>query len=154
MTDMTTTDRPNQCLNCGDKNFRQNDQWATDGRPGAHPVKVLEDGAVVHACCAYTVEHSRTSFAEKGLLDLTINAYRWSTNNHLIPEEVLVHVGLDADAVAHQAECVRTENRAFVAKMRQAPPVVHSAEALAEMRNAFGEGAEVVNVITGQRTQL
>ena len=48
------------------------------------------------------------------------------------------------------SEARQTETAAFLADYRANPPQP-DAEQLAEMRAAFGPGAEVVNVITGQR---
>jgi hypothetical protein len=113
-------------------------------------------GAVrVHKACASEAE---SAVRHAGDLDIDVAGVgRWTTNNHVIPDEsaaMLIALGLaqglDPEATAAARE---TETRAFLAAYRANPPVV-DAEQLAEMRAAFGEGVTVVNVITGQETQL
>lgn len=160
---MSTTDTsasPNQCLVCGHLAFRQNDAWATDGRPGAHPVVVVGDEpgddfgpALVHKGCAHDVTYSRKAFSEDSAWDDAVGAYRWVASGNIIPEEVLHHCGFDAAAVARQAEARRVDTAEFLARARSKPVVVTDEE-IAEMRAAFGPGERVVNVLTGQVTQL
>ncbi len=160
MSTTDTTARPNQCLVCGHLAFRQTDQWATDGRPGAHPVVVIGDEpgddfgpATVHKGCRHDAAYSRKAFAEDSAWDDAIGAYRWVTSGNVIPEEVLHHCGFDAAAVARQAEARRVDTAEFLARARTKPLVI-SEEEMFEMRAAFGPGERVVNVLTGQSIQL
>lgn len=77
----------------------------------------------------------------------------WRSNGHVIPDSVWREAGLDApdgQAEARAADVARDLAR-YRETMRNHVP---DAEELYEMRAAFGEGAEVVNVITGKVTRL
>jgi hypothetical protein len=85
--------------------------------------------------------------------------YRWMSNDQIPPADAIVHYAIDK--LPHYdvalTDAVRdAETAAFVAeyRKRQAAAGPPSGEQLAEMRNAFGEGAVVVDVISGRRVQL
>lgn len=92
-------------------------------------------------------EQFRTAAYEDG------GVLRWKSNDRCVP----MHCFEDAfcEPPALQQETVRAEDAAAIAdyiarnKGRQRSP-----EELFEMRAAFGEGATVVDVLTGDRTQL
>jgi hypothetical protein len=75
---------------------------------------------------------------------------RWISNRKLIPTWVLT---IDACLVApkfHQMQFDIEQDKAIEA-YRASQPAQPSAEEMFEMRAAFGEGVEVVDVITGRR---
>lgn len=88
------------------------------------------------------------------------SVYRWASNGRIPPTtKDELEYGFDklpGYDVATQTDVRDRETAAFFAQYREAqrkagPP---SGEHLAEMRNAFGPGAVVVDVISGRRTQL
>lgn len=114
-------------------------------------------GQWVHVCCSDDVTR-RIADIEDG--SLVIDAHgvgRWASNGHVIPEECAVMFAvlglapeLDVDATAEARD---VETAKFLRAYRENPPQP-DAEQLAEMRAAFGPGATVVDVVTGQRTRL
>lgn len=84
-------------------------------------------------------------------------AYRWKSSNNVPPAEIVnfwAMAGYITFAEAHASVSVgEAETAAFLDAYRKNPPKV-TAEERAEMRAAFGPGAEVVNVITGKVTKL
>ena len=80
---------------------------------------------------------------------------RWLSNNSVPPVDCMEQwqsIGMDFDFDASME--VRKLNMAdFLAKYRANPPKP-DAEMMAEMRSELGEGAVVVDIITGQRTVL
>lgn len=78
--------------------------------------------------------------------------WRWTSNDAVVPLDAAADYGIPVDQAA-QRVARDAEIQAFVAAYRANPPQP-SAEQLAEMRAAFGPGAVVVDVISGQRTQL
>jgi hypothetical protein len=112
-------------------------------------------GRAVHKACASTAEHAVLSAADGSLMVGPDGIGRWNTSGRAIPADAAAVIeafapatGMDLAATerAHQAE-----QAAALAAYRANPPQP-DAEQLAGMRNAFGPGTEVVNVITGQRT--
>ena len=83
---------------------------------------------------------------------------RWDTNDRVPPSDTLAEM-LEARGITqaeHDASLAagRTETQAFLADYRERmADHVPSDEERYEMRAAFGEGVEVVNVITGQVTR-
>lgn len=80
-------------------------------------------------------------------------AGRWKSSGHYIPDDcavVAVYAGIPIDRDATERARDR-ENAEFFKSIKPRQP---SAEEMAEMRNAFGAGAEVVNVLTGQRFRV
>jgi hypothetical protein len=82
---------------------------------------------------------------------------RWDSNGQVPPRDVLAVMldtgGITADEHSASVEALDTETAAFIAACRKAASRP-DAEELHEMRAAFGEGAEVVNVVTGRATRL
>jgi len=80
---------------------------------------------------------------------------RWRSNNSVPPQDCLENMDLTAEEIERSAKVRSQELDVFLAEYRKAmEDHVPSAEELYEMRAAFGEGATVVNVITGQETVL
>lgn len=78
---------------------------------------------------------------------------RWSSNDHVVPSDVFKDMGMTCSE-SHQ-KIYDDEQAKFIAEYRAAQKnYVPSAEELFEMRAAFGEGAEVVNVITGKKIKV
>ena len=83
-------------------------------------------------------------------------AIRWKSNNACAPTSAVAELHLNEipgyNAVAHE-KAREADLDAFATryKANDRPP---DAEQLYEMRAAFGEGTEVVNIITGRRTRL
>jgi hypothetical protein len=128
--------------------------WAARGLDW--PVKQVGPMTVHLACAsgieahAHDIEHERVRVDEEGIA-------RWISNGHAVPREsalILHGLGLALDIGATKA-AEEAETREFLAAYRERMAGhVPDAEELAEMRAAFGPGATVVNVITGQETQL
>jgi len=83
---------------------------------------------------------------------------RWTTNDRVPPTDAVKDYFIDRtpgfDKLATDA-ARDAENSAFLADYRKRMEnYVPSDEEMFEMRAAFGRGTEVVNVITGRRTQL
>jgi hypothetical protein len=82
---------------------------------------------------------------------------RWSTNNSVPPTDLLelwAHLGRPFDyekAIAKHDEEVRESIKEYERWERDRE---QSLEELYEMRAAFGEGATVVNVLTGRETKI
>ena len=79
--------------------------------------------------------------------------WRWASNDSVVPVDVLDAFPAINYNRAKQIQEREVEVSSFLAAYRKNPPK-HTAEDLYEMRAAFGVGTVVVNVITGQRTQL
>ena len=80
-------------------------------------------------------------------------AGRWKSSGHYIPDDcavVAVYAGIPIDRDATK----RARDRQNAEFFKSIKPREYSAEEMAEMRNAFGAGAEVVNVLTGQRFRV
>ena len=77
----------------------------------------------------------------------------WKSNNAPVPVDSAAQYNIPIGS--KQLEAVRSYNQKAISdyiKARQ--NYQHSDEELYEMRAAFGEGAKVVDAITGQVTQL
>jgi hypothetical protein len=104
---------------------------------------VSYEGATPHPSLAYTLKSE----------DYKI--IRWASNDAVIPSDIMEklewpHKGIMGDARAKQTQDAL--NQYFVNQAQRTPEQI--AEEQFEMRAAFGAGAEVVNIITGKRTQL
>lgn len=139
--------------------LKDSEFFAARGLDWPMTVVLTEGGGAVqvHKACASQAESAVRHSQD---LDIDVNGVgRWTTNNQVIPDEsaaMLIALGLaqglDLGATAAARE---TETRAFIAAYRSRLATEgFSGEQLAEMRNAFGEGATVVDIITGQETQL
>lgn len=113
-------------------------------------------GHTVHKTCARDLE-SLIRHATDGSLVIEDGVGRWTTNR-VVPADVADQLaafglapGLDLAATKAARDA---ETAAFLQQYRDRQPAQASAEEVAEMRAAFGPGAEVVDVISGRRTQL
>ena len=84
---------------------------------------------------------------------------RWKSNDSVPPEDILeemfVDGVLDEEQIRYAQMIRKQEQDVFLDAYRERMANhVHSEEELFEMRAAFGEGAEVVNAITGQKIVL
>jgi hypothetical protein len=84
---------------------------------------------------------------------------RWNSNNNVPPEDCLKEMLHDAEisiaSFIHSNKQRDIETDMFLADYRERmKDYVHSEEELYEMRSAFGEGATVVNIITGKTITL
>jgi hypothetical protein len=118
--------------------------------PGGHAYRV-------HKACASEAQWAVNHASD---LDIDVNGVgRWTTNGHVIPADsaaMLVALGLaqglDVGATAAAREA---ETAAFLTAYRERMANhVPDAEELYALHAAFGPGARIVNVITGQETQL
>jgi hypothetical protein len=114
-------------------------------------------GHTVHKTCARDLE-SLVRHATDGTLVIEDGVGRWTTNGHAIPVDVAAQLaafglapGLDLAATKAVSD---VETADAIQRYRDRQPAEASAEEVAEMRAAFGPGAEVADVITGRRTQL
>lgn len=82
---------------------------------------------------------------------------RWNANATVPPKDVLLlwqHLGKPFSFEA-SLSTRQTETDAFIARYREENANrVRSAEELIEMRACFGEGTEVVDVVSGQRMRV
>lgn len=89
----------------------------------------------------------------------TINdgVVRWISNNNIPPNDILEfwnYLGKDFD-YNKTIETSKEETKKFFEEYRQTIKLRNpSSEDLAEMKAAFGPGATVVNIITGEKIQL
>jgi len=99
---------------------------------------------------------ARENFARASIVDGVV---RWQSNNNVPFDDMLQDFALlgliDEETVARSAEARQADDDTFFAEYRrQMANHVPSDEEMFEMRAAFGEGATVVNVITGQKYNL
>ena len=81
--------------------------------------------------------------------------WRWKSNNRVPFKDMLECWGLDSETMQKCIEAKEKDTSAFLKSYRkQMENYVPSSEERFEMQAAFGEGAQVVNVITGQKIQL
>ena len=81
----------------------------------------------------------------------------WASNNNAIPEECAFkgkYGGLPIDLEMTKELEDRQTEKSIEEYRERMKNHVYTAEELGEMRNAFGEGATVVNVITGKKIRL
>lgn len=102
-----------------------------------------------------STEFGRTSTSE---VQFDGQVYRWTSNNRVPPADAIKSYGIDKLPMFHQRthDIVREEEtlaalEEYRERMKDYQP---SAEEIHEMRAAFGPGATVVNVITGQRFKV
>ena len=81
-------------------------------------------------------------------------AWRWNSNGNYLFVDCLVEAGIEFDAAAQ--EMARSAQASEVlADYREAmKDYTPSSEEMFEMRAAFGENTEVVNVFTGKKISL
>lgn len=100
-------------------------------------------------------ERLKEKLENAATIDGPTGVIRWDSNGSVPPADCVkfaAFLGLDVDIAA--CDAARDEDtRRFLAEYR-ANDRGPDAEQLSEMRAAFGEGAEVVNIITGRRTRL
>jgi len=92
---------------------------------------------------------------DEGRHTVTDGIVRWSSNNSVPPLDILedwAELGLPFDLEASKAAS-DAEFAEFAARYR-AQQKAPSSEHLAEMRNEFGPGTTVVDVISGRRIRL
>jgi hypothetical protein len=90
---------------------------------------------------------------------VTDGIVRWDSNGQVPPkdvvEEMLAGQAITTNEYLASGRARDTETAKFLDAYRtRMANHVPDAEELYEMRAAFGEGAEVVNIITGQRTTV
>ena len=78
--------------------------------------------------------------------------WRWVSNDRVCPVDACKEYGIPCDPVAQEV-ARDTEVDAFLAAYRENDPVPSDEERF-EARAAFGEGAELVNIITGRRWRI
>jgi hypothetical protein len=78
---------------------------------------------------------------------------RWKTNNVVPFADMLEANGITGDELARHVAAREKDNDAFFAEYRRRQPAKPSAEAMYEMRAAFGPGQVIVDVITGRRVR-
>lgn len=92
--------------------------------------------------------------------ELLIDGYGvayWASNNRAIPEECAYmgkYGGLPIDLEMTKELEDRQTEKSLAEYRERMKNHVYTEEELGEMRNAFGEGATVVDVITGRRIKL
>jgi hypothetical protein len=99
-----------------------------------------------------------STFEAEVYFDSKTSVYRWVSNDRIPPKDAIVEYGIDQlpkyngtlTSVMRDIE-VKQAIEEYRAAMKDYTP---NDVTRAEMRNAFGEGAEVVNVITGKVIKL
>lgn len=144
------------CAVCAAKGERTGSSfWAFRGENW--PVTQVA-GLTVHKSCAHEVDR-HSIYAETGDVQVDDKGVaRWRANGSVIPDdsaelfELLGLPGLDVTetAIARDAETALTLAAYRARRDRDG----YSAEELAGMRAAFGEGADIVDVITGKKVRL
>lgn len=81
------------------------------------------------------------------------NELRWYSNDAVVPHWVFTERGMVCPA-DHRAVYDEDTAKSIEEYKKRMENYVYSDEELFEMRAAFGEGAEVVNVITGKKIKL
>lgn len=98
-------------------------------------------------------------FHSKSYYDVEKNVIRWVSNGNIPFDDLLEEMGV-SDTVRFNCGRVRDkETREFIATFKERERLFWTdpafedarAERMAEMSAAFGEGVDVVNVITGKR---
>lgn len=116
----------------------------------ADPSRLLWDISTQYTkhCAAYPGEAYTTEADDFKIL-------RWTSNDAVIPEDIMDAITWphkDAMNKARDEQIRVSLDSYFKAQAERTPEQI--AEEEYEMRAAFGEGAKVVNVLTGKRTQL
>jgi len=113
-------------------------------------------GIAVHPGCKRDMDTAMRFWLD-GSATWADGAYRWKSNNSVPGEDMIgrwLALGyITADEAKASIKLRKSETDAFLKAYRKNPPKP-TAEDLFEMRAAFGEGAEVVNIITGKVTKL
>lgn len=81
----------------------------------------------------------------------------WASNNRAVPEDIAYmgkYGGLPIDLEMTKELEDRQTEKSLAEYRERMKNHVYTAEELGEMRNAFGEGAVVVDVITGRKIRL
>jgi hypothetical protein len=95
----------------------------------------------------------------QGKFSINEDVVRWNSNGSVPPEDCMKEMHRDGEItlwqMAKSTIVYEEETTVFLNEYRKRMEThVHSPEELYEMRAAFGEGAEVVNVVTGKRITL
>lgn len=113
-------------------------------------------GVTVHPGCKRDIETAMRFWLD-GSAHWKDGAYRWKSNNSVPNKDMIGRWMILGYITADEAEASiklrKIETDAFLKAYRKNPPKI-TAEDRYEMRAAFGEGAEVVNIITGKVTKL
>jgi hypothetical protein len=101
-------------------------------------------------------DKARENFGRASIVDGVV---RWKSSNNVPFDDMLQDFALlgliDEETMARSVRARQADNAIFDAEYRrQRANYVPSDEEVFEMRAAFGEGATVVNVITGQKYNL
>lgn len=81
--------------------------------------------------------------------------YRWKTNDQIPFSDMLECWNLDSKTLEKCNERREQESFEFLTEYKERMKDVQpSAEELFEMKAAFGEGAEITNIITGKKIKL
>ena len=89
---------------------------------------------------------NKHEFREKSFFDGAV--FRWHSNAHIVPEDVLICVGVDPELIMVCAE-VRAKELQAVLEEYRANYKGPTPEERAEARAAHGPGSVLVNVLTG-----
>jgi hypothetical protein len=115
-------------------------------------------GKVVHLACKSEATHIVQVVASRELEISATGVARWVSNNRpLFADTVALIIALGfGDGIDPEAtdRAQRKDEAAFLEAYRTAAPREYDAETLHEMRSAFGEGATVVDVVSGQTIKL
>ena len=104
---------------------------------------------VYHAGSAPSVSEAYANASE------SFRVLRWTSNDSVIPKDITEAIGWayqGAMNIARERQTAATIAQYCESQANRTPEQI--AEENFEMRAAFGEGTEVVNILTGKRTQL
>lgn len=94
---------------------------------------------------------TKSSYTSTAYSDDNGRTWKWASNDRHVPLDACRSYGIPCDPVAQEAD-LDAANALFLAEYRKAMANhVPTAEERGEMRNAFGPGKTVVNVVTGRK---
>ena len=112
------------------------------------------DGRRVHNACASDLRYALT-YPEKW--EWRDGAYRWLSNGHPAPSDCVrmgVRLGLADGSRLAEHEATRAADSAAALEAYRRNWTPPTGEVLAEMRAEFGDGAEMIDVLSGKRFRL
>jgi hypothetical protein len=123
--------------------------WKKDGN------RIFAIGTKEFPHMLFAKEYIRNILKQQDAYQDKDGVWRWKSNNRVPFEDMLQCWGLDDETMQ---KCIAARekdvSKTLASYRKQMENHVPSAEERFEMQAAFGEGAEVVNVITGQKIQL
>lgn len=102
----------------------------------------------------FSYTRHRTVFESEAYTEDGGKTWRWVSNDRPCPVDACKEYGIPCDPVAQAAAVSKAAQESIAAYRKAMEGYVPGPEEMYEMRAAFGPGVKVVNVLTGQTTQL